>query len=91
MADVDVDDKVHDSFISEAFVAGKLLLAVDPNNISTWTKLNLRPPPLPIIIPPPPGSQAPEIPSQPRHRTCAAVAAGQADRFPGGRAPRPHR
>ncbi len=41
MADVDVDlQAVHDAMVSAAYEAGKMILAANPADIDTGTKLN---------------------------------------------------
>jgi myo-inositol-1(or 4)-monophosphatase len=41
MADVNLQE-IHDTLISIAMEAGRMILAADPNNIPTGTKLNCK-------------------------------------------------
>lgn len=41
MADIDLQ-KVHDTLVSIAFEAGRMILAADPNNIPKGTKKNCK-------------------------------------------------
>jgi myo-inositol-1(or 4)-monophosphatase len=51
MAEVDLQ-AVHDTLVSVAFEAGRMILAANPSSISTDTKMNGPSPPLPPFLPP---------------------------------------
>lgn len=61
MAEVDLQ-AVHDTLVSVAFEAGRMILAANPNKISTDTKLNGSSPFTPT--PPSPSTPKPSNPNQ---------------------------